>query len=201
MFRGMLALVFAGVLSIGSAARAAPPPVEDYGKLPGVEDVSLSPSGERLAFIAVIGDTRSLVVTDIKFSPLYATNVGNAKVRGLRWAGDDHVLVEMSDAIDLGPGFTTSKAELTSVVVINPVAHKAFSVFAHEETVAKDVFGGYSATSIDGHWYGYFATVTLERSGDGISYYYRHNYPDLYRVDLDTGAIVLAAHGSDDIAC
>lgn len=44
MFRRGLALILAGLLS-GAAglAGAAPPPVEAYGKLPGVNEVSLSP--------------------------------------------------------------------------------------------------------------------------------------------------------------
>ncbi len=44
-------LLFAVALSASLSARAAPPPVEAYGKLPAVEEVHLSPSGGRYAMI------------------------------------------------------------------------------------------------------------------------------------------------------
>jgi hypothetical protein len=40
---------------------AAPPPVEAYGKQPATEQISLSPSGQRYAFVAVVGERRRLI--------------------------------------------------------------------------------------------------------------------------------------------
>ena len=62
MFRAGLALAFAGALLAAPVAQAAPPPIEAYGKLPAVENVSLSPSGERFAMVAVDQNSRKLVV-------------------------------------------------------------------------------------------------------------------------------------------
>ena len=141
---------------------AAPPPIEAYGKLPAVEHVSLSPSGQRYAFVAVIGDTRRLVAETVDGSKvLVATEVGTAKVVGVSWAGEDHLLVEISHTVPLGFGFTVSKLEMSTVVVINLQTRKAFVVFDHHPTVSTAVLGGYGVAQIKGHWYGFFGFTYL----------------------------------------
>jgi len=67
MVRSIILLV--AVLAFASAAQAqtapadavqaGPPPVEDYGKLPAWEHVTLSPSGSRYAYIARVQETSS----------------------------------------------------------------------------------------------------------------------------------------------
>jgi hypothetical protein len=51
----------AGCVLYGLSDHAmAVPPLEAYGQLPAVELVRISPSGERIALIGVIGDERRL---------------------------------------------------------------------------------------------------------------------------------------------
>lgn len=191
-----LVLLCASASASAAAGPPAPPPVEAYGKLPGVEMMSLSPSGKRYAFIAVIDEKRRLVVANLDDkTPLLVSEVGTVKIRDVSWAGEDHVLVTISNTVPLGFGFTVDKLEMSSVVVINVATHKVFAVFARHPMVATPVFGEYGVAQIKGRWYGFFGGITYGNGPDGP--YFEHGWPDLYRVDLDTGALDLAAHGSD----
>jgi dienelactone hydrolase len=189
-------LAFAGVLCLASLARAAPPPVETYGKAPAVEMVSLSPSGDRYAFITVDGENRSLVVATFADSKLLAHgNLGDVKLREISWAGEDHVLFTLTTTVNLGLEFTTSKAEMATVIVLNLVTHKSFAVFGGNAAVSNTVHGRYGTAQVDGHWYGYFGGITygVTKSGER---FLDSTIADLYRVDLDTGAIGKVASGS-----
>jgi hypothetical protein len=56
--------------------------------------------------------------------------------------------------------------------------------------------GEYGTAQIDGQWYGWFGGRTCEASRNGCYESEIHDYPDLYRVDLDSGTPTLAAHGN-----
>ncbi len=128
MIRVAVGLLFAIVLSAAQAVLAAPA-VEAYGKLPGVEDVSLSPAGARYAFIATDGEKRRLYVATTDGKPLQVVEVGTTKVRDLDWAGEDHVLVTLTATVILGPEFNVWQVELETVVVLNVQTGKSFQVF------------------------------------------------------------------------
>jgi len=197
MIRLGMGLFLAGFLCLAHAAAAAPPPVEDYGKLPGIEEVSLSPAGTRYAFIATEGEKRSLYVATAEGKALTVIGIGTVKVRGVEWAGDNHVLVAYSATVTLGPNFNVWQAELWSVVVLNVDTGKFFQVFERQrEKVANTVVGSYGTAQVDGHWYGWFGGRTCMSDKTGC--YGIQNYVDLYRVDLDTGGINIAARGHED---
>jgi dipeptidyl aminopeptidase/acylaminoacyl peptidase len=192
---GRIAFVLAGALLAISSARAAPPPIEAYGQLPGIEQIHLSPSGQRYAFVGAAGDARKLFVATTDNKPLLIVPLGESKVIGVEWAGESHLLVRTAATINLGMDFDF-KNELETVNAINVDAHKNFAVFSRRATVADAVFGYYGAAEVDGRWYGYFGGITFARGSDGAPVY-DHGYPDLYRVDLDNGDIHMAAAGSE----
>jgi dipeptidyl aminopeptidase/acylaminoacyl peptidase len=76
---------------------AAAAPLEAYGKLPNIEEVSISPSGHALAMVLTTGEERVLVVHDLSTNkPLLRAAAGNLKVRSVEWAGDRHLLIVTS---------------------------------------------------------------------------------------------------------
>jgi dipeptidyl aminopeptidase/acylaminoacyl peptidase len=195
MVRWLLALAGA-ILAVTARAPAlaAPPPVEAYGRLPAIESMSLSPSGKLLAYITTDHDTRILLVGPPGGPAIEALKVGTAKVRDVRWAGEDHVLVTVSATINLGY-FLGWEHELDSVIVINPTTHKTISVFTGMRRVAPAVFGQYGVAEVDGHWFGYFGGISVQTTGN--THEIDHGYTDLYKVDLDTGATGYAAGGNE----
>lgn len=90
------ALSLALILALGARAAAAAP-LEAYGKLPSIEQAQVSPNGKELAIVVTNGEERRIVVEDLvnNTRPLLAT-VGDTKVRSLRWAGDDHLIMTTS---------------------------------------------------------------------------------------------------------
>jgi len=197
MFRVVLAFAIASAVSLSCSNSRAAPPIEAYGKLPAIDNVTLSPLGDRYALIAVDGDTRKLVVVTTDNQPLFAIKVGDAKVRRVAWAGNDHVLVTITSTRDLSLDFTTAKAEFGAVVSINVVTHKVVSVFSHHNQIFPDVEGEFGTAQVDGHWYGYFGGVTYGDSTLAENHNYDHNYADLYRVDLDSGDVKQVVEGND----
>jgi len=203
MLKTVMALAVASVLAAVMPACAEPPPVEDYGKLPGVQQPVLSPSGERFALIATVGEKRRLIVATTANQPLEADDLGVVKVEALAWAGEDHLLVFTSATVELGLEFAVSKTELGSVVVIDLKHKKSFAVFSNQygQRVATTVVGFHGTSQVAGHWYGYFGGYTydpelggrVKQDADG------RLYPDLYKVDLDTGDFHLAGRGQDGI--
>jgi len=194
MLRRVLALALASLLSTAVPVIAAPPPVDAYGRLPAIEDVQLSPSGRLIAYVTTEHDNRLLVIGPPGGPPIDELKVGPTKVRSVRWVGEDHVVVTVSATVNLG-FFLGWQYELDSVVVVNPVTHKNVSVFAAARRVAPAVFGQYGVAHIDGHWYGYYGGITVQSTGN--THEITHGYTDLYRVDLDTGAIGFVAGGSE----
>ena len=96
----LFAALFAAVAIAPPPGHAAP--VEVYGRLPDVEDVGISPDGTRLAFAGVAGDNRVLSVIDVgSKSAVVNLNIGKAKLRGLSWIDDGHLLIVASTTSDL----------------------------------------------------------------------------------------------------
>ena len=199
------ALAALGCVLWATAVLADPPPPEVYGKLPGITDVTLSPSGARYALVADDGKARRVFVFNSENKPVAAVTIGPNKLIGLSWAGEDHLLAQFSTTVAVGPDFTVSKMELSSVQALNLVTHKMVGVFKNRDDVNNDVAGFFGVAQINGRWYGYFGGQTLEdiRGGNGDK---RHTNTqivgdrmlintDLYRVDLDTGALRLVARG------
>src|ERR1700677_4652100 len=97
--RALFCLV-AGLVTLAMAPQAwSAPPLEAYGKLPALEMVRLSASGDKNAFVAVDGETRRLFIRKVGGEALLVNTVGSGKVRDLEWAGDDYVLIKASATV------------------------------------------------------------------------------------------------------
>ncbi len=194
----MLAVALCAAL-LASRAVLSAPAIEVYGKLPQVELMRLSPSGTLVALIGVVGDKRTLQIVALDGNrTLKAIAVGDNKVRDVRWAGDDHVLVMISATVDLSIDFS-GRYELQGVMHVGIDDSKPWVVFDKSDSIEHAVFGYYGAAKTGEHWFGYFGGVTRERTrGFTDSGYVReHTFADLYRVDLDTGKPEMVAHGGE----
>ena len=169
-----------------------------------MSDAHLSPSGDRYAFVAEVQGARRLIVQTDDGKPLQIMNIGNNKLIDLAWAGEDLLIVHLSATVNVGPDWTVSKMELSAAIVINLRTNKSIQVFANHDTVNSAVFGDYGVMHVGDHWFGYFGGQTLENIGGGREMRYANTTldgdymtinTDLYRVDLETGALSLAATG------
>ena len=83
--------------ALAAACGAHAAPLEAYGQLPSVERVEVSPSGAYIAFTVTNGGQRTVAVQNASDHKLkLATSAGVQKVRDIRWASDDHLIVTAS---------------------------------------------------------------------------------------------------------
>ncbi len=159
-------------------------PIEEYGKLPDVEEVAISESGNRVAFITSIGDQRVLMATEGKDVVLTRVGIGDMKVRYIEFIGEDRLMLVSSQTQDLGPTFTTDKAELFVARVLGLTeGAESGMIFAKQRSLVDSIRGNYGIRKIDGRWYGFFGAIQLTR-GPNQRYVFNHGRPFLYQVDL-----------------
>ncbi|MDP1912856.1 S9 family peptidase [Brevundimonas sp.] len=189
VFHGGLTAVFlAASLAGGMAstpARAqqavAQAPLSAYGALPSLEMVKLSPSGQRLAFITVTGEDRTLVLLDLSTrEQIGGAGIGMAKVRDLDWLGEDRILVTTSKTENI-PQLGIVRAELFSSQIYDPGRNRIVEALKDTRDVFPMLFS--SAEVIKGE-----DPEVLVRA-------YAFSNPDrldLFRVDLQSGRGTLA---------
>lgn len=192
--RALLAAILALAAAV-APARAAPP-LAAYGKLPAVELAVMSPSGNRIAVVGVVGEARRLVVFDPGNKALRAQPLGDHKVRHIAFADEDRLLVWVSQTRSLGPGFTLSKYELTGVLVVDLAAKRDYPVMKRGATFG-GVTGSYGVGVIDGKPVGFFSAITLKASELTGGYNWDNGNSDLYRIDLLTGADRIVAKAAN----
>jgi len=113
-------LCFLLLLSPASGYPEAAAPVAAYGRLPSLEDVAISPDGNRLAFVKTRGDDRSLGIYEAgKESANGVAKVGEAKLRSLEWADADNLLVTVSQTSAAPLGYTGPKSEAFNLITYN----------------------------------------------------------------------------------
>jgi dipeptidyl aminopeptidase/acylaminoacyl peptidase len=78
---------------LAASAKAAAP-LEAYGRLPSIEQATLSPDGTKVAFIQTTQDTRMLAIYDLVEMKTHSiTKLGEQPVRSVEWADDTHLLM------------------------------------------------------------------------------------------------------------
>lgn len=88
-------LAFA-IASLATATAAIAAPLEAYGQLPSIEQVVISPDGERIAVLIAEGEARKVLIKELASDKGQFLAVGDIKVRSLKWAGSDDLLIASS---------------------------------------------------------------------------------------------------------
>lgn len=192
-------LAFLLCLSFDHQAMAAPP-LDAYGRLPGVELIQLAPSGKRYAQVVSSGDARKLAVFEAG-KVIFAKELGDLKVREIEWVGDERLLVSISQAYDRPLDFVTDY-ELTTMIDIDLAHSKVASIFDKTQKIANVVLADAGTVNVDGHYYKYFEGLAFAfnkawlKNGNG-GYSFDGDHRNLYRVNLDTHEISLEARGGE----
>lgn len=156
----ILSLLLIGSLFF-SPAFAAAPPLEAYGKLPSLQIVTLSPSGKRLAMVMSVGNDRQLVVIDIGGKTVGQWIIGDVKLREIDWAGDDYVVIHISQTVNLGYLYGYEH-ELARIVVADLKLNTLQSLLDNDDRIFGSHAGHYGYRFIDGRWYIYLRTMAME---------------------------------------
>ncbi len=176
-------------LAVASVARAAPP-LEVYGRLPAIDFVALSPSGERFALAARDGERRKLFVRRADGEAEAVTGLPAGKVRDLVWGGDRHLFIFGSSTI-YAPIAGFDRQEWMGGAHLDLKTGKAFGIFDKSNTFIQAFFGWYGVRQIDGHDYAFVGGYTFDQLQP--RYNPSDEYANLVRIDLETGASKLVA--------
>jgi dipeptidyl aminopeptidase/acylaminoacyl peptidase len=189
-------VAFSSMLLASACALMAEPgqaaPLEVYGRLPSLEEVSLSPDGSRVALVRTTEDMRVIQVVSLDDRRVLNTlRVGERKLRGLRWADDTHLMI-VTSATDIPKGLIGTKREWAMLQVYDVARHRVTAV-PHRPTsgslaVLNVVSGDVMVRRLDGHTVLFFEGLCV----------YGPVLPALFRVDLDSGFQSVIRRGSAD---
>lgn len=190
-------LVLLAAFAAAVSARAAPPPVEVYGRLPAIDFLSLSPSGDRFALAVRTGEDRTLLVQRADGQNEFATRLQPGKVRDLIWGGDRHLFVlGSSTRHPRSPG--DSRTEWMGGAHLDLVTKKAFPLLGASNVYMGAFFGWYGVRDIGGRSYAYVGAITQEDYAPKLVLELDATrtaiYPRLVRIDLETGKTDLVAN-------
>ncbi len=96
MFELPIALAALAIVGSAGVSAAAPPPASAFGRLPAIEDVAISPDGQKIVFLGGSAEHRIISIAPIDGAKAVNVDIGKAEVRTVRWAGNDYVLVRAS---------------------------------------------------------------------------------------------------------
>jgi pimeloyl-ACP methyl ester carboxylesterase len=109
-----------------SAARAAP--LEAYGQLPSMEDVTISPDGTRIAFVRAAESDRFVAIRTIADAkPLGLLRVGEAKLRSLEWADNNRLMI-VTSVTGVPRGLIGEDAEWAQLQVYDVTTGKSIAI-------------------------------------------------------------------------
>jgi dipeptidyl aminopeptidase/acylaminoacyl peptidase len=182
-----LGLIVAACAALAGGAAAAP--LEAYGRLPSIEDASISADGSQVAVVVTNGEERRIVVKDLVKNtiPLLAT-VGQTKVRDLRWAGDKHLILTTSNTstpMDVIAG----KGEWFFASLIDVPAKKLHPLLTDAENAMNVLAGTPIVRMVDGR-----PVVLLQ----GVHFVNSQGVTTLFQIDLGRGASHMLDVGQND---
>jgi dipeptidyl aminopeptidase/acylaminoacyl peptidase len=180
-----------------------PPPIEAYGKLPAITDVSLSPAGDKMVSVSEIGGKRYILLRAVTGANLLAIPIQDKKVRNISWVDNAHILIDVSQTDHWY--FDTDKSEFWSTVAMDVDKATSKVLFDKNSKFPIYHFGVVATRVINGKPYAFVSNVPLEgisagsRLHSATNSYYKRDYPDLWKLDLTNDDVTLAAGGSPGI--
>lgn len=165
-----------------------------FGSLPSLEQVVLSPDGTKLAFVSTdANDTRFVAVsslTDPRKALLGGVRVGQAKLREIQWADNDHLMI-ITSATSLPMGLIGHESEWFMLQVYDLKTQKLKPLLEHGDPMTDDRFmntinGEPMVRRVDGH-----TTLFLQ----GLFVGQDVLQAALFRVDLEAGSTRLVRKG------
>lgn len=116
-------LLWLGLFGLASVSTSIGAPLEAYGRLPTLDNLTISPDGKELAYVTGFQGDTTVVVYGIDSAKVVAgINLGTIKVRDVSWADNDNILITASTTA-LAPELFGFKGE-RSVAQIFTVSSK-----------------------------------------------------------------------------
>jgi dipeptidyl aminopeptidase/acylaminoacyl peptidase len=183
-------LFFCFCAAMLSLPAQAAPGVEAYGRLPSIEQASISPDGTKIAFVKTTKEARWLAIIDINEEKVVGGGLlGDTKLRWVEWADDGHLLlITASSAMPFG--LSGERHEWNLMAVYNLKTKKLDGLLNHVRGNDKTMNVVYGAPVVQRKGaetllliHGIYVTDQTESA--------------LYRINLTTSIEALVKHGHD----
>ena len=185
-------LWLAGIFALVPALPAAAAPLETYGRLPFIDSIELSPDGKMMAFVATGDDEkRRVVVQQLEPRKIIAgIDVSKDKVRGLQWAGLNHLIITTS-ATAFIPFVEAPRQEWYLASDLNLAKRSVHGLLqGHKEEALNTVFGEPEIRFIGGKPFAFVRGEVFVESIGRVA---------LFKVDLDgLDTVALESEGFDN---
>ncbi|WP_304188008.1 S9 family peptidase [Phenylobacterium aquaticum] len=168
--------VLAAALTAAPHAIAAP--LEAYGKLPNIEQVAISPDGQKLGVIWSDGVQRRIVVRNMATRKLDQLGAGDVKVRSLDWAGPDHLLITTSTTSYIS-GVEAPRGEYAQLLDYDLAQGKVRPLMRGADESLNIIIGTPMVREIKGK------TVVIV---EGVSFVDNKGVDSLFQLDLKSGS-------------
>jgi len=187
MMRLATAVACLMILVAPPRARAAVP-LAAYGRLPSIEGVEVSPDGKLMAVIATDGEKRVLAIRKADGTRVSSVYVGAAKLRDVRWAGPEHLLLIVSQAAEV-QGLSGPKREYFLAVDYSLVTGQQTLLLKGLPDAMNVIVGAPMVRMIDD-----VPHVFLE----GVHFIDNTGVNTLFRVNLKTGLTRMLGFGATE---
>lgn len=163
-----------------------------------MEQVTISPDGTLLALDSVRNNQRTILVQDITARKLVTgVSVGEAKVRNLQWAGDDHLIITTSQTSEI-LGALADRNEWFTALDLN-IARKKLTPLLGDRDMAMNTVASLPVVRVEsGKTFvvveGTYFPVTQELGG----VWKREGTLALFKIDLDNDRSTMIAAGEND---
>lgn len=187
-------------LSAMPVQAAEKPSLAVYGALPNIETVEISPDGSKLAVIVTNGEQRFLTVRQVGGGILAGVAVGDTKLRGVTWAGEENLVLVVSQTADV-VGLRGPAREYYMASTYNWKARKHTFVLRNQESAMNVVIGPPMVRTIDNEPVLFIEGVYF-MAGQGVDTLYRINLRSNatrrldYGADVDTDGWLVDANGA-----
>jgi dipeptidyl aminopeptidase/acylaminoacyl peptidase len=165
--------------------------VDVYGRLPSIEQAALSPDGTKIAFVKTTQDWRLLAIVDLNEEKLVGgVRLGEAKLRSVEWADDDHLLLTTASST-MPMGLYGERTEWHLISVYDLKTKKLSGLLDHvngDTTTMNAVYG---------------IPVVQHKGGETLLFIHGMYVADrteaaLFRINLTTKTETLIKQGHDE---
>lgn len=168
-------LLWLGFVELLSMSVASGAPLEAYGRLPALDNVTISPNGKEFAYVTGFQGESAVVVYDIDSAKVAAgVDVGPIKVRDLSWADNDNILITAS-TVALSHDLRGNKAERAVAQIFNVSSKSLHPLLVGSRMSFNTIFSRPVSRIIDGH------TIVFVLAGH---YVVRQGLIGLYAIDI-----------------
>ena len=176
MIKTLLAAAAACVTVLSGVAHAAEKPsLAIYGQLPSIEAVQISPDGTKLAVIVTDGDQRYLLIRQVGGGILRSIVVGSIKLRDVRWADSENILLLTSQTSSVY-GLAGPSREYTMAGLFNITTNQQRMLLKDQPNSMNVIIGSPMVRTVNGR------TVVFV---EGVYFANERGLDTLFRIGLD----------------